>query len=191
LLAGGIGWSRARERRGEPRREKPARAALWLAALYVLAMLGSGQAGRSFAGRQARALGLDFERLMVGPVPWNPLARMAVFDTGEGYRFATLRLLPRPDLALSGEYWTKGDTGPAARAAAATPAGRAFLTWSRFPAFQVEPSAGSTRVRLVDARYPGPRGSWASVTVEVPRGEGQGFSGSEGHILATLPGGSR
>ncbi len=190
LLAFGIAWSRARERRRRPRPERPARVALWVAGLYVFAMHGSGLVGRFVAARQARAAGLEFARLMVGPVPWDPMTRMTLFETGDSYQFGSLRLLDRPALKLSGEEWQKGDTSPAALAAAMTPEGRNFLTWSRFPAFRVVPGAGSTRVQLLDARYPGPRGSWASITIEVPEQTGQRLPVLTGRILTTRPGGS-
>jgi inner membrane protein len=190
LLALGIAWSRARERRGRSRPERAARVALWVAGLYVFAMLGSGLAGRFVAARQARAEGLAVTRLMVGPVPWDPLTRMTLLEIGDSYRFGTLRLVGRPVLRLSGEEWQKGDTSPAARTAAVTPEGRNFLTWSRFPAFRVEAGSASTRVQLLDARYPGPRGSWASITVEIPEASGRGLHAVAGRILSTRSGGS-
>ena len=168
LLGAGVAGSRARERRGLRRPSGPAIAALVLSTLYVAVMMGGGLAGRRVAARQARALGLSVRRLMVGPVPWNALERMAVLDTGDGYRFGRLRLALRPALDLSPERWEKNAADPASLAAAKTPAGQAFLSWSRFPAFDSERAPGRIRVRLRDARYPGPVGSWASVTVTLP-----------------------
>lgn len=168
LLAVGIAWSKSRERRAARQAGRPAAAALVLAALYIVSMLGTGLLGRRVAAREARASGLAFERLMVGPVPWNAATRMVVFDTGEGYRFGRLRLWPRVSLTLSPDAWKKNAGSPAARAAAGTREGLEFLSWARFPAFSTEPSIGGTLVRLRDARYPGPAGSWARVSVAVP-----------------------
>jgi inner membrane protein len=190
-LAIGFAWSRARRWRKSASPETPARSALWLSGAYVAVMIVSGLAGRSVAAREARAAGLEFTRWMVGPVPWDPMTRMAVFESTEGYRFGTLRFLDRPALRLKEEAWPKGDTLPAARAAASTAAGRDFLLWSRFPAYRTEPGEVATRVQLLDARYPGPLGSWASVTVEVPTPPGQaGAAPRPGAILAPRAGGS-
>ncbi len=168
LLGGGVAWSRAREDRGVASAPRPARAALALAALYVAVMMGGGLAGRWFADRLARERGIRVERLMAGPVPWNPLERMVVFDTGDGYRFGRFHLGSGPSLELSSDAWAKGASSSAALAAAKTRAGRDFLTWARFPAFTEERSPGQVRVVLRDARYPGAGGSWASVAVTVP-----------------------
>jgi inner membrane protein len=187
-LALGFAWSRLQRWRRSASPEAPARWALGLSFAYVAAMIGSGVAGRSIAAREARAAGLEIDRLMVGPVPWDPMTRMALFESPGGYRFGTLRFLDRPALRLKDEAWPKGDTVPAARAAADTAIGRDFLIWSRFPAFRTEPGGAATRVQLLDARYPGPGGSWASVTVEVPTPSGH--AGGAGDILAPRPGGS-
>jgi hypothetical protein len=64
---------------------------------------------------------------------------------------------------------SRADT-PAARAAAATPAGRTYLRWARFPMFDIE-WADACRVRLVDARYHEAAWAQALVVVNVPREE--------------------
>lgn len=164
-LAAGIAGSRWRARRGAANAGRPAGVALALSATYILAMLAAGLAGRGIAAREARAAGLAFERLMVGPVPWSPATRTVVFETADGYRFGRLRLWPRPALALSPHRWEKGAASAGAREAAATREGREFLSWARFPAFSTEVSAGKTLVLLRDARYPGRGGSWAQISV--------------------------
>jgi inner membrane protein len=168
LLAAGVAWSRLRERRRVARASRPARAALAFAAIYVVVMMEGGLAGRQFAARLARERGMSVERLMVGPVAWNALERMVVFDTGDGYRFGRLYLGSGPSLDLLSEAWEKDASTPAALAASRMQAGRQFLTWARFPAFSEERSPGQVRVVLRDARYPGAGGTWASVVVTVP-----------------------
>ena len=56
-----------------------------------------------------------------------------------------------------------------AGAAAQTPDGAKFLSWSRFPRFAAEPRDSGTHVRISDMRYADVRGrGWASVIVRVP-----------------------
>jgi len=155
----GIGFSRAR------RSPLPARAAICAVLVYAAAMLASGAAGRSIVRRAAP---LATERVLVSPVPLDPFRRMVVLEVAGGYRYGTLRWLPRPAVAFSDETRPKNDSDLAAEAAALTRSGRQFLSWARFPYFDVRESAGETQVEIRDARYPGAAGSWASVVVAVP-----------------------
>jgi inner membrane protein len=166
-LAAGVFLSRWRRRR-RLRSQSPAALALAASAGYVLLMLGSGLAGRRFAAGEARRSGLAVERLMVGPVRVDPFRRMVLLDLGDRYLYGWLELRSLPHVTLSGPEVPKQSERGAARAAARTPEGRRFLTWSRFPAFSVEETPAAHRVRILDARYPGRSGFWASVTVEVP-----------------------
>ena len=95
----------------------------------------------------------------------NPLRRELVVDDGDAYRLGSFGLLPGRGWTLDGPVIPTGADGPAARLARATPEGAAFLRWARFPYFRAE---GDT-LRILDARYFGPRAGWASVAV--PFGE--------------------
>jgi inner membrane protein len=153
-------------RRGSPR---PARLALAGITAYGALMLASGWAGRRHVPDRLAAEGVAGEVAMVGPVPVNPFRRSVVVDAGDAYRFGTLRWTPGPRLELEPFALSKNLADPAALAAAATPEGRAFLTWSRFPFFVVQRQDGGATVRMDDARYSaGPGASFASTTVRVP-----------------------
>lgn len=154
---------------GRRGRERGARLALGAVAVYAALMLLSGRVGRRHVAAELAAAGLDAPfGLLVGPVPVTPFRRQVVVDAGDEYRFGTLGWTPRPRLELSEHALAKNREDPAAIAAAATPEGRAFLVWSRFPFYVVEREAGEVRVRLDDARYSaGPRPSFASVVVRV------------------------
>ena len=154
MLAGGVFAARRASRR------TPARLAIAAVTAYAaLMVLGSA------VGREMAAAGV----VMAGPVPVNPLRREVVVREGDAYRFGALRLLPRPRLEMEEYRLPVNAADPAARAAAATPEGRQFLTWSRFPFFVVERSGGGAWVRIDDARYSaGPQPSWAAVRVRVP-----------------------
>jgi inner membrane protein len=164
----GIAWSRHRRRRSETAPERPARAALAVCVLYTAAMMASGRIGRRAVAAEADARGLAFEREMVGPVPINPFRRQVILDSGDGYRRGSLVFRPGPRVSIADRVIPEGAANPAARAAAGTPTGRRFLSWSRFPIFRVEHSPAGERVVFSDARYPVRPGDWASPIVSLP-----------------------
>lgn len=160
-------WRRWRDpRASNPGR--PARVALAACAAYVTLLVASAAAGRHVVERLAAAAGSrPARRVMVGPVPLTPLRRDVVRDLGDGYEVGTLHWLPRPRYEALGQLASNAPPS-LARAAASTPRGRAFLTWSRFPYFTASPEPPG-RVRIADARYEGRgRTGWAVVEVEVP-----------------------
>jgi inner membrane protein len=176
-LAIGIAWSRRRRRAITPRPERPARRALAACVVYVAAMMASGRLGRRAVAAEAAARGLAFQRQMVGPVPINPFRRQVVLESSDGYRRGSLRFGPGPRVSIGDLVIPEGAADPAAREAAATPTGRRFLSWSRFPIFRVERAPAGLAVVLADARYRVPPGGWASPIVELPRPvEGRGPS---------------
>jgi inner membrane protein len=169
-LALGIVLARRAQRAGSAAPWRPARIALAGVAAYVAAMAALGAAGRIVVRRELQARGVPVVRLMVAPVPLNPLRRQVVAQLATG-RYMTLALAWRPGPVLTDEAtWEIRDTLPAARAAAATPAGRAFLGWARFPFFVVGPGdrCPAYTVCLRDLRYaPQP---WAEVAVPIGGG---------------------
>lgn len=168
VLGAGVWLSARRGARGRPtgQADRPARLALGLVALYVLFMLATSAAGRLTV---AKALAMPNRTttadLMVAPGFWNPLERAVVAREADGYHLGALHLLPWR-LEMRPGALTVGAEDPAARAAAATAAGREFLRWARFPYFRVKHSAGWTAVMIADARY-GAEG-WASTVVLLP-----------------------
>jgi inner membrane protein len=168
-LLAGVVVSRVAARRGRARPESAARVALGAVLVYVAAMLVSSRMGRP---RVAEAAGWAADgatsRVLVSPVPLDPFRRIVVVEEERAYRLGTLDWLPRAAVSLSPDVLPKNDDDPAARAAASTPNGRKFLVWSRYPYYEVRREAGETLVTMGDARYRGPTGSWAQVTVAVP-----------------------
>ncbi len=153
-IALGLGVALSRPRQ---ERDRPARVALQAAGLYVVAMLASSLAARDIAGREMASLSGDrVGRVMVSPAPVNPFRKRVVVEQDAFYRTArfdwlgeefvdpaSVRIFPRG----------RGDH-PAVLAAAGTTVGRRFLSWARFPAFQVEPAGGGRYVvHIVDLRY--------------------------------------
>lgn len=167
VLVLGIVAGRMLGRRGETgagRARTTVRAALGAAVIYVLAMAVSSRMGRSYVERHSESTAL---RTMVAPVPGTPFHREVIRDLGGKYEFGSLSLPPMK-YALSMVEST-GSQGPGISAASATPAGRKFLLWSRFPQFVTQRRGDSIVVTMSDARYAaaGNR-SWAGVTVTVP-----------------------
>jgi inner membrane protein len=149
-LAFGAGIWLSRQRRSP----RPARIALTLAAVYIGAMLVSARVARGIvieAWREAH--GRAPAALMVGPVPVNPLDRQIIIDAGNHYETGGFNWLASPRVTFTPQQIPKHDDHPAVPAARQQPAVQAFLTWSRFPFYQIGEEAGGTRVSVGDMRF--------------------------------------
>lgn len=165
-LLGGTLLSRRRSLRLTPNPERPAQAAIVLVGVYIVAMAISSRAGRGLVERQANAPRAD--RVMVSPIPVTPFRRMVLRDLGDRYETGELTLGAAAAYRPTGETPT-GRGSDLAAAAARTPDGAAFLSWSRFPRFAAEPAGDGLLVRISDMRYADVRGrGWASVVVRIP-----------------------
>ncbi len=189
VLVGGIviarreaAWARQRLGAGVPARgahaisvfPTPARAALVIVALYAVSMLGSNVMARAHVRENLRGQGITHGPFMISPVPVNPLRRDVVIEDGDSYLFGRFTWLPRR-FELTGHSLPRNSEHPAARAAAATPEGRSFLDWSRFPYFVIDIGEQETRVHIADLRYAtNPRDSWAARTIVVRQEEATG-----------------
>ncbi|MBW2494398.1 MAG: metal-dependent hydrolase, partial [Deltaproteobacteria bacterium] len=157
-------WWRNREASGAFAR--PARVGLLVALAYVIAMA----AGESVSRRVVEASLSDTEmpRLMIAPVPVDPFRRTVVIDGERDYRLGVVNLLPRPSVQFDTRRIPKGESA-AARLAAATRDGQAFLRWARFPFFEVDDSNGEPVVYIIDARYTLDRDAvFGSVRIPLP-----------------------
>ena len=174
-LTAGIIVARRRARESTPNPERPARIAVALVSMYIVVMAGSSAVGRSIVDAQAVAGAAD--RTMVSPVPIDPMRRRIVRDHGTWYEIGNLTWWPRPRYEAV-RITRKGDQFPQAVTAANTEVGAAFLSWARFPRFDINVGRAQERVTITDLRYAdeGGRG-WATVTIplrrEWPEGEGR------------------
>jgi inner membrane protein len=167
VLAAGVMPTRAR--RGGT---WAARVALGISLAYIVAMAASTLAARRSAGAEIAAItGEPVSRLMVSPIPVNPFRREVVVEQGEVYRRAGFRWLATPRLdPASLRAFPKGPADhPAVQAAARTTVGRRFLSWARFPIFQLEPAGtGAFVVHIIDLRYADrPGGRFGAVSIPV------------------------
>jgi inner membrane protein len=136
---------------------RPARVALWVAFGYAAAMAVGAVAARRITRSEMAALsGEPVRRLLVSPVPVNPLRRRVVAEMEKVYRTGEFRWLTDPHVdRASVRVYPKGPRDyPAVRRAASTTLGRRFLGWARFPAYRVEKTGGGgVTVHIVDLRY--------------------------------------
>ncbi len=160
VLLGGLVLGRVR---ASPR---PSRGALGVFAGYALVMAVLGRIGPGIVAGQT---GVE-ARTMAAPGPLNPLRRQVLRDLGPEYESGELRF-GFPPAYRSGNRIPAGRNDPGAREAAASPDGRWFLRWARFPVFVSEPVHGGLRVTIQDLRFGRSirNGSWASISVLVPR----------------------
>jgi inner membrane protein len=161
----------ARRRRQDPVAARGiARRGVAVAAVYMSVMLGSNAWARGTVSQGLARAGRPTEtRFMVTPVFANPFRREVIIDTGARYEKGFLWFAPLPHFRPAGYGVDINRTAPAAQAAARTPRFAAYLRWSRFPFFVVEPIADGARVHLNDYRYSGPSGQegWSATSVDV------------------------
>jgi inner membrane protein len=151
-MALGTGIWFARQRRSP----RPARGGLLMAAVYVAAMIVSARAARAeIVDRWQQVEGTPPRALMVGPMPVTPLRRQVIIDAGDRYETGSFTWQPR-NIRFDPRAVPKNDTDARVAAAAReAPNIRAFLVWSRFPFWAIEPGPGGVRVTVGDMRFVG------------------------------------
>ncbi|MGH7498632.1 MAG: metal-dependent hydrolase [Gemmatimonadales bacterium] len=191
ILGIGFLWSgyRRRIRRLSEWTSRPAIVALQVSAGYIAVMALSGLIARTITVRELRGVtGENVEALMVGPVPFTPFVRSVVAAQKNSYRATEFRWLRRPhlDVASLRSYPRSRPQSAAVDAAAATPVGKRFLRWARFPVFEEEAGAeGSTLVHMIDLRYADrPGKGFGTVTIPVAASPA---SGSSSDSLSAYP----
>ena len=162
----GIVWSRRAES------ARPMRVILAGIGIYIAGMMALGLAGRGFVRGEIARTGGTAGRLMVAPVAANPLRREVVAEVrrpGRSLQYLQGMMTWRGAFSFVPLATVEpNDTSPAARRAAATPRGRMFLRWARFPYVTIGPDedCAAGDVCLHDLRYPAP---WAEVAVPMER----------------------
>jgi hypothetical protein len=137
---------------------KLAGASLVVASTYVLAMIISARAARAeIVDRWQQVEGQPPRALMVGPVPIMPMRRDVIIDAGDRYETGVFTWQPR-NIQFDRAFVLKNDRDPRVAVARDAPNIRAFLVWSRFPFWTLEPVTGGTRVTVGDMRFAGGAG---------------------------------
>ncbi|MBI2535946.1 MAG: metal-dependent hydrolase, partial [Gemmatimonadetes bacterium] len=109
----------------------PAAVSLLAIAVYAAVMLGASQIARRTITQGLKADGRAPLRVMVSPVPLNPLRRLVVIEDADRYRFGTVYWLRRPVFAIEPYEVAKNATAPEALVARQSAEGGAFLSWAR------------------------------------------------------------
>src|SRR5262245_22263842 len=141
-----------------------ARAALLVATTYVLIMVAATQASRHIVidwWRQAHETAPA--ALMVGPLPVVPFARQVIVDAGDHYETGRFSW-PPATVQFTDMIPKRRDDPEVARAREAANVG-AFLVWSRFPYWELQPASSGTRVTVRDMRF----GARFAATTIVPK----------------------
>jgi len=168
----------AGSREQRPGRRNWSMITLSVVAAYVILMAVSNIAGRALVARSFAEEGVEVQRMMVAPVPLNPFVRRVVIQDPEVYRFGTLRWLARRRFTRESETVDRHAGDFVMFATLRKPPARKFLTWARFPYFEIEGPRNRFAVHIGDARYTfDPHGSWAATTVWFG---GEAEAGSDG-----------
>ena len=162
VLGGGIWLARRRASAA------PARRAVLIALLYIGAMVVTARLARdividAWQAEHERTV----ERLMVGPQPVTPLTRSVIIDAGDHYDSGTFTWWPRR-VTFDPASVPKNDARAEVALAREAPNVRAFLVWSRFPFWTLEPAPGGTRVTVADMRFMATGARFSASTV-VPK----------------------
>jgi inner membrane protein len=149
----------------KPRVQWIATAALLVAFAYI----GARLVIHEFAERQI-ARELATTEVMASPNPLDPTRWDFVARTGDVYRFG--RFTFRDGMSLAAERLPVPTPSPEWEAAKRDPTIQGFLTWVRFPWYEIEPTPTATRVLVHDARYAVRRrvgGGFGGVEVVLPK----------------------
>jgi inner membrane protein len=122
--------------------------ALVIGALYITARLALQYATTVEVRRQ---IGVPVAKMMVGPNPLDPRRWDVVAQTGDHYRYGSFNWNGRA-LTLTDRRIPVAKDSPEWRAARRHPSIRGFITWARFPWYEVERGPSRTVVRVHDAR---------------------------------------
>jgi inner membrane protein len=150
--------------------ERIARLATAVAGLYLLAMILQTPVAERLVVLESERL--ELERpidVMVGPVPANPFAGDVILRTPDGYWRGAFHWFSEPRVQLDPNFLVSHPPDPVTAAAAGHPAVRDYLTWSRFPLFEVVRTETGWFVTVSDVRYRDRAGSGGlgGLTVEV------------------------
>jgi len=133
--------------------ERAAQAGIAVTAVYMVAMVGASAAARAEVRTAVAAQGIVAEDVMVAPAPADPFGGPVVVMTSDEYYTGRFNWLTEPRLRLDDERIPR-PRGVEFQVAAATPAARRFLVWSRYPAVDLERiPQGGVRVKFTDVRY--------------------------------------
>jgi inner membrane protein len=141
--------------------------ALAIAFMYIGARLVIHEATESAVRRELPAA----TAVMAAPHPIDPTRWEVVARVGDEYRYGRYSWRRRA-LMLTDHHIPVARDSPEWEIARRDPSIRGFMTWVRFPWYEIERTATETRVLVHDARYltrRRPGGGFGGVVVVIPR----------------------
>lgn len=157
LLGSGVVWSWLLQRRRSAAQELPARLVLCITMLYVAGMAVSGLLARETIVRKSKELFKGrVARIMAAPIPATPLTRRFVLEQDSVYRVGMFHWLADPQVDVTSlQSFPRGrPVHPALAAAESTRVMQRFLSWARYPTFEIRQiGADSYLVQVIDLRY--------------------------------------
>ncbi|HEX7832532.1 MAG TPA: metal-dependent hydrolase [Thermoanaerobaculia bacterium] len=126
--------------------------ALTIAVAYIGARIATNAITTQRVRDDMQRQGMVVSRLMVSPLPIDPFSWDVVAQTGDVYRYGRYRWLER-SLKLDATSLPVAKDSPEWRAAQRDPSVQGFMSWVRFPWYEIERDARGTRVLIHDARY--------------------------------------
>jgi inner membrane protein len=142
--------------RRPPAAERVARVALGCVVAYMAAALIASAVARREVRTTLAALGIGpITSVMVGPAAANPFAGSVVAATPGAYHLGEWHWFAAPRLRLEPKAIDRREDDPIVAAATRTLSARRYLTWSRYPYFEVDARDDGYVVRVRDARYHG------------------------------------
>jgi inner membrane protein len=134
--------------------ERVARVTLGCVVAYMATTLVASAVARREVRAELATRGIGpVAQVMVGPVAANPFAGEVIAETPTEYHLGEWHWFNEPHLQLDPEPLQRRANEPAVAAAIRTRDARRYLTWSRFPYFEIETLESGYLVRLLDARY--------------------------------------
>jgi inner membrane protein len=151
------------------RLDRAARVVVGLVAVYMIAGALANIPARAEVRAALEGAGIGpVGDVMVGPEAADPFAGSVVAVTPAAYHVGTWHWLAEPRFTPAAEAIPRLPfDDPIVAAAARTPEARRFLTWSRFPYFDIESDATGHVVRLRDARYVSALGRLTGPTIRL------------------------
>ena len=154
LVARAANWSAPARKRGVEHTTRVALVAIfvYMATSSIANIPAREEVRATLFGRGYDSIG----RVMIGPAPANPFSADVVAETPDAYVTGRWNWLARPRLEYGTHSIPRLPPNTVSEAAARTPEARRFLTWARFPYFEIETAdSGHRIVRFRDARYLG------------------------------------
>ena len=134
-------------------RQALASGGLATALAFVLTLVGLQSAAETRVVTELERRGMPVERLMVGPVPADPLSWDVVVDQGDVLRHGRYRWRSGGSLELEPDPLAAAKSSPLWAEIESSGESPGFVGWVRFPWLEHEAAEAGARAWVMDARY--------------------------------------